>query len=481
MLKKVFDIKYGLIFLILGLIIFFYKYALSGFDLLPGDNIDSRYLNYILEHFWLWINQIEPHKSLWDMPCLYPAKNTLAYSDVLMGLGLIYVPLRFFINAYNAFLCTSIVLCFLNFSSFYYLLRNCFKYKDLSCAVGAFFFAFSLVRYGQMVHVQLFSQCFSIFGLICILKSNKYPLLSFLGCTFVALQFYTSFYLGWFIVFGFFILSIILVFIKDIRQKIFGYLKTHKIFILSNMLFFIILLLPLVIHYLSVGVTKYPYDVVQQLVPTLKYYFINQSFIDNLIIFKFKYLDPDFVYGIGVFTSILLLYSICSLDKYRKIIIIFVIIIYAIINIPILHRLVYDYFPAGGVIRAVGRFINILCPIFAVILANFIENLNKQTIKIIIVILFIIEQIPAQNLFLYSKKEALHDINKYSVPNTCNVIFINYSKIPTEKYILWNKIEIDGVWLALTHRIYSVHGYPSIPMTRKRVDLKPECIIELKD
>ncbi|MBR1681723.1 hypothetical protein IJ707_08035, partial [bacterium] len=154
MIKKINDIKFSIIFLSFGILIFGWQCFCSGFDLLPGDNIDSRFINYILEHFRLWMLQVEPHKSFWDMPCLYPAKNTLAYSDVLLGIGVIYVPIRFFANEFHSFLITVFSLCFLNFSTFYFLLKKCFNYKYLASAVGAFFFAFSIIRYGHMIHVQ---------------------------------------------------------------------------------------------------------------------------------------------------------------------------------------------------------------------------------------------------------------------------------------------------------------------------------------
>lgn len=95
--------------------------------------------------------------------------------------------------------------------------------------------------------------------------------------------------------------------------------------------------------------------------------------------------------------------------------------------------------------------------------------------------MLIIEQIPAQSLFLYSKKEALHDIAKYDIPKTCSVIFLNYSKVSPDNSYLLDKTEIDAVWLALTHKIYTVNGCVSVPMKRVPVKLQPECVINLKN
>lgn len=381
MVKKIVNIKFCFIFLFLGLAIFFCKNIASGFDLLPGDNIDSRYINYIFEHFWLWFNQIEPHKSLWDMPCLYPAKNTLAYSDVLFGLSIFYIPIRFFTNAYNSFLITVLIACIMNFLTFYFLLKNCFKFKDLSSSAGAFFYAFSVIRYAQMCHVQLLSQFYTILALICFLKSKNYKYLSFIGCIFFALQFYTSFYLGWFIVFAGIILTIAAVCFKNERNILFEFLKNNYKYIFLNLCFTFLILLPLAVHYLNVGVTKYPFDLVLSLAPPLKNYFINQSLLDNFLFFKFENLDVENIYGIGIFTTLLILLELCGIQKFKKLAIVLIIVIFATVNIIYLQKLIYDYFPAGGAIRALGRFVNILCPLFAFILANLVERINKNALK----------------------------------------------------------------------------------------------------
>ena len=426
MLKKVLDTKYCLIFLFLGLTVFFYKSAISGFDLLPGDNIDSRYINYILEHLWLWLHQTPPHNELWNMPALYPVKNYLAFSDVLFGLGIFYVPLRFITNPYNSFLITVFVMCVFNFITFYFLLKKCFCFKDLSSAVGAYFYAFSVIKYAQLYHVQLLSQFYTILAFICFIKSKNHKYLFFAGSFFVALQFYTSFYMGWFIIFSIFILAVILPFYKIELLIVFEYFKKNYKLILSNLLFVALILSPLALHYLMVGTTKYSYEVVKYLQTPFKNYFINLSFIDNLLLFKFENLNIDYVYGFGILTSVLLLFCVLNLKKYRGIAVFFIILIYATANIDFLQKLIYDYFPAGGAIRVIGRYVNILCPVFAIILANFIENFNKNSIKTAIIVLLIIEQLPAMSLFSYSKKEAFRDITKYNVPKTCNVIFLNY-------------------------------------------------------
>ena len=123
-------IKYFLLFLIFGLGLFTYPMFLSGFDKLAGDYGDSRLVVYLLEHYFYWFQNVEPHTQLWNVPMLYPHANTLAYSDVFLGIAIFYVPLRFLIN--DPFLVTQIIYimsCALNFVAFYLILNKIIDFQ----------------------------------------------------------------------------------------------------------------------------------------------------------------------------------------------------------------------------------------------------------------------------------------------------------------------------------------------------------------
>ena len=113
-----------IVFLMIGISVFCYPMFLNT-DKMPGDFADARFINYVLEHGYLWLNQIEIHKNFWDMPIFYPHKNTLAYSDIMLGAMLIYSPIRFIVkNPQSAFQIFYVTTLILNFTSFYFLAKK---------------------------------------------------------------------------------------------------------------------------------------------------------------------------------------------------------------------------------------------------------------------------------------------------------------------------------------------------------------------
>lgn len=479
-MKKILNLKYALLFLILGLSILFYPFLTSGFDKLAGNYIDSRYINYILEHFWLYLHQTPPHQSLWDIPMYYPQTNTLATSDCLFALGLIYIPFRFFFNGYNSFMLTVITLCVLNFSCFYYLLRKQLKFSDLACAFGSFIFAFCLFRQEQLMHVQIFSQFLSVLGIIFFLKTKEKAIYAYLGTVFIALQLYTSFYLGWFFLFAICLTAIIFLIFNDYRTLLFNFLKNNFKTIILNVIFFIILITPLTYHYLINGITKFPFEIITAFQATFLNGILNNSFLDNHIFFKLDKFRENTYYGLGIFTTIFLIYGICRLKAYRRYCIALILCVLAIMNFISIEKFIYDFIIGGGAIRALVRYFNILIPLFAIISAYTIDKLNNRTIKTLVIILIVFEQISIFPLFDWSKSGAEKIIANYNVPKTCNVIFIDYRKISPTKNIELDKYEVDGLWIAMRNKIYTVHGYGASMQPRIPVKLKPECILELK-
>lgn len=479
-MKKILSLKYAILFLILGLGIFFYPFFTSNFEALAGDYIDSRYIAYLLEHFWLYVQQIAPHQALWSPPMYYPSTNALATSDCLFGLGLIYVPLRFLFDSYNSFMLTVIALCTLNFASFYYLLKKYFKFNDLACAFGSFIFTFCLFRQEQLRHVQIFSQFLSVFAVIFFLKSKDKKWFSFIGTIFLALQLYTSFYLGWLFFFALGLTLIIFLCFKDYRAQLFSFIKNYYKIILSNLVFYAILIAPLAYHYLQNEVLKFPFEVVKMFQTTILNGILNNSFLDNLIFFKLEGFSENTYYGLGIFTTLFLIYGLIKLKTYRRYCIAIILCVLSIMNFIFIEKIIYDYVIGGGAIRALVRYFNILIPIFAIISAYTIQNLNKNVIKWLIIILIAVEQISVFPLFEWTKTGAENIINSYNVPKTCNVIFIDYSKIPTSSNIELDKYEVDGMWVALRNKIYTVHGYGASMQPRKQTKLQPECILELK-
>ena len=73
------------LFLFAGMLTVFHPTIFSGFALVQTDPGDTRFNNYILEHGFLWISGDPLHTRFCDPPMFYPAKNTAAFSDILLG------------------------------------------------------------------------------------------------------------------------------------------------------------------------------------------------------------------------------------------------------------------------------------------------------------------------------------------------------------------------------------------------------------
>jgi len=59
----------------------------SGLRRVPGDPGDVRFVHYCIEHTWAWLTGHPLHRRFWDLPFFFPAPDTGAYSDVLLGVA----------------------------------------------------------------------------------------------------------------------------------------------------------------------------------------------------------------------------------------------------------------------------------------------------------------------------------------------------------------------------------------------------------
>lgn len=64
-----------------------------GFTHLPGDAVDGRFNNYVLEHGYRWLRGETP-SGFWHLPIYYPAPRVTAYSDAHLGSLPFYAAMR---------------------------------------------------------------------------------------------------------------------------------------------------------------------------------------------------------------------------------------------------------------------------------------------------------------------------------------------------------------------------------------------------
>lgn len=141
--------------LILGLAMVFHPLLTSGEARSPGGWRDPRLVHFQLEHAYGWLSGVRLHASLWNAPIFFPAENTTALSDTMVGFLPFYAPWRLAglapERAFSLWLAT--VLC-LGFLAFFAFLRS-LGAAPAGAAAGAFLFAFGSPVIANIGHPQL--------------------------------------------------------------------------------------------------------------------------------------------------------------------------------------------------------------------------------------------------------------------------------------------------------------------------------------
>ena len=171
------------------------------------EPLDTPLINYILEHSYLWITGDPLHGSFWSPPVFYPASNTAAYSETFLGTAPVYWLFRILGTAPDtSYQLWFIALAALNFLAAFVFLRRGLAAGFAGATAGAWLMAFGSPRTQQLIHAQLVPVFFVLIALYCLHRLFIEPATGgrFVAVFFaaVAVQLYTSFYVGWFLIFG---------------------------------------------------------------------------------------------------------------------------------------------------------------------------------------------------------------------------------------------------------------------------------------
>ncbi len=193
------------------------------FDRIPGDLIDSRFNNYILEHGYRYLCGRDA--SFWNAPFNYPEPNIMAYSDSFLGQLPFYAFFRVLgFNRESAYQCWLISAYLLNF---FVCAWVCFKLSGNKTAsiVGAYIFAFGTSILDQSNHTQMTARypiALAFYFLILFLRQQRHRwFLLFLGS--MLLLFLNSIYLGFLLSLGLvpFGIGYLLVYRKELSFRAF--------------------------------------------------------------------------------------------------------------------------------------------------------------------------------------------------------------------------------------------------------------------
>lgn len=173
----------------------------TGLEYIPGDLGDARFINYLLEHGYNWLNGT--NQSFWDAGFMYPYKNTVAISDNVLGTMPIYSVWRLFgFNQETSYQLWWISICSLNFWATYFIINKWFKRWDIAL-IAAWIFAFTIFNLGQLNYMQMTIRfmvpivLYAAYKLVSV-PSPKYFALYTLG---IVYQFYCVIYTGFFLMY----------------------------------------------------------------------------------------------------------------------------------------------------------------------------------------------------------------------------------------------------------------------------------------
>ncbi len=251
---------FAMLFLLAGELYFFRN--IIGTGQLISDGSDGRLTMLIAEH---WYNVFKGKASIMDMGMFYPAKNTLAYSDMLLGFGLIHSVLRVVgLDIFRAYKYTIMLVHLTGTVSSYYLLHRKLNLCAGWSVFGTVMFSFSSTYAVHIYHTQLVSLSLIPLAAVFVIsfynnlknrkKRNVYAFLFIITAEIIL---YTAWYIFFFTVFfvlGVVITGIILNVVNDcgLWDKTKDFFKTVKYDFVIYVVALIIIALPFLITEMSI-------------------------------------------------------------------------------------------------------------------------------------------------------------------------------------------------------------------------------------
>jgi hypothetical protein len=477
-------------FLVAGILAFFHPTILSGFSLMQTDVGDTRFNNYILEHGFQWIMGNPFHKSFWDAPLFFPAQNTVAYSDVLLGAAPPYWLFRLagFLPD-TAFQLWMLCMGILNFTVAFVTMRHEVGLSALASAGGAYLFAFAALRLNQLSHQQLLPQFFSMLAVYCVIMIVRNAqsaesavrwkirgwIVLLVAC--VVLQLYAGFYLGYFIGLGLATVLGVALFFRQGRAVIGTVVRRYTVTIALVAAIAIMPLMWMGNHYLmakkEVGVREWAAvsSMVPQAVSWVNVGPENWLYAWTRHFLPISALRPDWEHrlGLGFVTLVITGIGLVKMARNRWGLIALIACLaiglfaftYSRNFVP--WWLAFKILPGASAIRAVTRIALLLLIVFSFGLAFFLDSVKNRKIALALLVLVCLEQ--AGTSPSYSKQRIRSDVISLAsqIPAGTTAFYYNPCLLPGDKAREWDdlyyKHQLDAMHASLKVGIPTVNGY----------------------
>ena len=358
---------------------------LSAFDTFFGDRGDARGFVYFLEH---WYQSLHGKASLLNPGIFYPTRGTLAYSDLLFGFA---GPYSFFRTlGFGMFTSTEIVIILLTFLSYcaaLVLLCRALGFDLIPSCVGALFFAFNSAKFNQLTHLQLqyvvllpliFALVITFARRVETIDPRKATWLFSLAAVCLNMQLATAFYYAWYFALWTVLFLLLALAFRASRNFIFVNVWKYRRALLISAGVFLIGFIPILLVYLPTARNGswYRFEFVMEMIPDWRALL---SMGDGNYVWGWFYKrvvgEPrpstwgELMVGIGLVPSLAwIALTVASVWLIKKGdvsrvflgVMILATSIFIVLGFKVgghsLWQYVYQYFPGGGAIRAVSRY-----------------------------------------------------------------------------------------------------------------------------
>ena len=491
---------YIFIFILLLCEIFFFRNILFN-DSLIGDRGDGRLTMLITEHWYRFCCGFE---KINDLSIFYPAENTLAYSDMFLGYGIIHSIFRFRgLDMFLSYKITLILIHLLGVFSLFYFLSKVLKIDYFWSFFGTSAFSFSCTYANHFGHTQLnaisFIPLFLIFFVRAIqnidnrLKKNIYM---YSAIFVVILILYTAWYIFFFSALFLFILLIICLFFYK-KNDVKSFFIKFRYDILGYIIITILLVTPFLILELPIMkiAENREYDLIKFLIGNMYSYFYVPNSIYSIIFLPLSKYFPssEMQTGFSLVLFFIFLMSVIFLFKYNKeklpviykiLSISLIICLLLPIKLPFtkfsLWYFVYKFFIGGTSIRAVGRFLFYLSLPMAII-TSILGNLFWNTEKIeykkyifsmsIICFLLFISNINVIGInSVWTKSDEVAFLNSIPNPPKNSKIFYVKNFAKDRNLTHWVMANIDAHEIAYKYNLKTINGYSGVNPQGYKID-----------
>jgi hypothetical protein len=438
--------------------IYFISLNVTGkhFEFFPGDLIDGRFNNYLLEHVYRFFTGKE--SSFWDAPFMFPEEKVITYSDNLLGSAPFYCVFRLLgADRETSFQLWYLLVTTLNYAAAYLLLNHVFRNR-YAAVCGAMVFAFSMALHSQVGHAQTFPRYGIPLAFLMLLKFHEtLKPRHFSGALFfLAYQMYCGIYLGFLLAVPFFIFVLSGAFSQWPRIKLRLKERRWILQLLGAALVNLLFLLPLLIPYFERARQTgfYPYENVLSSIPTIKSYLFSWRGslfwepLNEMCISYPAFWDHEiFAGGIATLAFVVVLVLMLlgwgskkiagrvAMSSETKLIMIsglITFIIFLRIGDFSLYRIIYAV-PGFGSMRALQRVINIELLFFAIAVSFLVRGITSRKEPLSVLITCVLAGlIVADN---YIQPGFIHQREKAASQQRINDLVAKMREIPVDRIV----------------------------------------------